>query len=136
MLITQLAYKEDKVKKIFILVLMVLVGISLIFVNLRAEEARTIPYKTGVAKGARTVIVTHGGTLYRVTGYASSANAIYGIYDASAITSCGTIDPLVEGGEATQYDSLATLDFGSEGIPFNTGLTIMTTTAYVNVIYR
>ena len=122
-------------KKIFIFALMVLVGISLCSLSF-ADEARTTPMKSGCAKGANTVIVTHNGTLYKVTGYASSANAVYAVYNYNALSGASSTNVLCEGGEASQYDSFDTIDFGEEGLDFDTGLTILTTTAYVVVLYR
>lgn len=135
MQITQLVYKENKMKKFIILALMVLVGISLLSLSF-ADEARTIPMKFGCAKGANTIIVAHGGTLYKVTGFASSANATYGLFNTATINGAESTNVVAEGGEATQYDSIPTIDFGDEGIEFNTGLTAITTTTYVAVMYR
>ena len=42
---------------------------------------------------------------------------------------------LSEGGQATQYNSFNTIDFGDVGINFVNGLVILTTTASVNVLY-
>ncbi|KKL14167.1 hypothetical protein LCGC14_2518450, partial [marine sediment metagenome] len=51
-------------------------------------------------------------------------------------TTEGTVNNVIaEGGEATQYDSFPTIDFGDEGIAFNDGLIIMTTLCTVGVIY-
>jgi hypothetical protein len=133
-------------KKLFILFFAALIGISFVSVNAESNEARTIPFKHGVAAAANTLIVGHGGTLHRVSGLANSSNATYSIHDASAVlcggTTCTTTNQatkantLAEGGEASQYDSIPTLDFGAEGIPFKSGLMIMTTTAHVAVTYR
>ncbi len=123
-------------KKIFILVLMVLVGIGLLFSNVRAEEARTIPMKSGYANAANTVILAHGGTLYIITGFAGSASSNYSIHDSATAAAASDTNVLCEGGEATQYDSLTTIDFGDEGIPFVNGLVVITSTAKVAVLYR
>lgn len=126
-------------KKLLLFVLVSLIGISLTSFAF-ADEARTIPMKSGVAPHANTVIVGHGGTLYRVSGRATSSNASYVIYDQSAIADCTSTAAdktiLAEGGEATQYDNFDTIDFGSEGIDFTTGLTVIGTTADVLVQYR
>ena len=123
-------------KKIFILVLMVLVGISLLFSNLRAEEARTIPYLSSYANAANKVVVAHGGTLHLITGFAGSANSNYSIHDSATAAAASDTNVLCEGGEATQYDSLTTIDFGEEGIPFVNGLVVITSTAKVAVLYK
>lgn len=130
-------------KRLFVLFLMALIGIGVIFSNAKADEARTIPYKYGVAKDANKVIVAHGGTLYMVTGDAEDASCGYSIHDSSsagAHTSdtdwATTENTMAEGGEASDEDSLTTLDFRPEGLPFTYGLTIMTTTCNVSVVYR
>ena len=131
--------------RLFIFSLMVMVGISLFLFNfstVKADESRTIPKKHAVAKGANKLVIGHGGTLYRVDGYASSASCFYSVHDSSAIggtgtTNQGTVDnALAEGGEASQYDSFPSIDFGEEGIPFTYGLVIMTTVCDVSVTYN
>lgn len=123
-------------KKLFILVLMVLVGVSSFSLNLRAAETRTIPYKSKAVVAATTLVKGSGGSLHMVTGYAYAANATYAIHDHNATGGLTTANTLVEGGEATQYDSIPTLDFGDDGLPFNTGIVVSTITAYVVVLYR
>lgn len=123
-------------KKSFIFALMVLVAVIFVISSSQADPTRTIPMKFGVARGADTVIVAHGGTLYRVTGYASSVNAAYGLFDSSTTAGASDTNVIAEGGEATQYDSVPTIDFGPEGIDFNNGLTAITASTYVAVQYR
>lgn len=118
--------------KKFIAVLMVL---ALMAGFAFAEADRTIKHKAYVVAAANTVVLTQGTVLYKVTGYASSANAVYGIYDAATLGTCTATTVKVEGGEASQYDSLTPLDFGPEGLPFDTGLSIVTGTATVVVEY-
>lgn len=126
-------------KKLLLFVLVALVGISLTSFAF-ADEARTIPMKTGVALGANTLVVGHGGTLYKITGRATSANASYVVYNAATVatvTSASTnTGILAEGGEATQYDSFDTLDFGDEGLEFSSGLVVITSTCDVALLYR
>lgn len=129
-------------KKLFVLIFVALFGIGLVSINAESRESRTIPLKHGVAKGAHTLIQGNGGVLYSVSGYASSSSCFYSIHDASSIgvdgdTTEGTVNnTLAEGGEATQYDSFPTLDFGDEGLPFKDGLIIMTTVCDVAVTYN
>ncbi len=123
-------------KKIFILALMVLVGISLLFSNLRADVARTIPMKSKYANATNTVVTANGGTLYIITGFAGSANSNYSIHDSATAAAASDTNVLCEGGEATQYDSLVTIDFGTEGIDFANGLVVITSTAKLVVLYR
>lgn len=125
-----------------ILALMVMFGICIVDISY-ANEARTIPFKHGVAKDADTVITSNGGVLYLVTGDAEDSNCGYSIHDASNKhvpssdnTWATNANTLVEGGEATDEDSLTTIDFGPEGIPFTYGLVVMTSTCNVSVLYR
>jgi len=129
-------------KKIAILILVVLVGIGLLFSNAKASPSRTIPMKTGLVYHTNTLIVGHGGSLHKIMGRANSAQASYVVYDEDAVADCigGTVesqnDILTEGGEATQYDPIEMLDFGEEGIPFNTGLVVITSTADLVLHYK
>lgn len=128
-----------------ILVLMVMVGISLFSISsnsIEASQTRTIPMKTGVALSANTVVASQGGTLYKIFGRATAAQADYVIYDRNTIASATGLaansqaNILTEGGEATQYDTIEPVDFGSEGLSFSTGMVIVTTTADIVVHYR
>lgn len=122
-------------KKIFVLSLMVLVGISFLF-NAFADEARTITRKSVVVT-ANTVVSAQGCTVFKVTGYANAASALYSLVNRTVLTgTAAASDYKVEGGEATQYDSLTTLDFGDEGLVFNSGLVVFTTGAYVVIEYE
>lgn len=129
-------------KKLFILFFIALIGISLSSINVKADNRRTIPMKHGVARGSNTTIVANGGTLYMVSGYASSSSCRYSIHDASSLigltstTRALDSNTMAEGGEGTQYDGFPLLDFGSEGITFNNGLSIVTSTCDVAVAYR
>ena len=127
--------------KFLILSFVVLIGISLFFIPISsADPARTIAMKTGLAYHANTVITGNGGTLYKVMGRATSANASYVIYDSSTIGGAtltyNQVNILTEGGEPDQYDQLPLLDFGEEGIRFSSGLTVITTTVDICVHYR
>lgn len=129
-------------KKLFILFFAALVGIGLVSMNADSREARTIPFKHGVAAGANTLITANSGTLHMVSGFASTGNCTYSIHDASSVGITGDTtqgrkaNTLAEGGEATQYDGFPLLNFGEEGIPFQSGLIIMTTLCDVAVTYR
>lgn len=133
-------------KKLFlVLALLMGFGASLSFASQVGNElspARTIPLKSGYAAGANTLIVAHGGVLRLLTGYASSSNATFVVYDASSVNAAlgmpgftAQQTPLIEGGQATQYNSLTTIDFGDVGINFVNGLVVITSTAAVNVLY-
>ena len=120
-------------KKILLFVLMVLVGISFVTASF-ADEARTITKKSkGVT--ATGSISAQGAVLYKVTGYASANSAVYGLYNATTYAASTSTAVKVEGGEATQYDSLPTLDFGDEGLVFDTGIYAVISNAYVIVEY-
>lgn len=120
-------------KKLFILALMVMVGFSFVL-NVQADSNRTISHKTKVIT-ASEVTSTQGITLYKVTGYANAASAVYGLYNASSLGTTTTATCKVEGAEATQYDGLPYLDFGKDGISFENGLTVVTNGAYVTIEY-
>src|SRR3990167_9297348 len=119
-------------KKTFILILVMLMGFGL-FSFSQADETRTIARKSKVII-ANEVTSTQGITLYKVTGYANAANSVFGLYNASTLGTATAAVCKVEGGEATQYDSLLTLDFGDEGIEFPDGLTTVVNGAYVTIV--
>ena len=119
--------------------LIALLVLGLIFAGVsltQADSTRTRTYKSTVVT-SNTVVSASGATLYHVTGYANAANAFYALVDTN--TTAGSPSSTlykVESGEASQYDGLPTIDFGDEGLVFNTGLTVFTTGAYVTVIYE
>ena len=122
-------------KKIFSVFLMVLVALSLGLSNLKADETRTINHVTKVVT-SNTVVETHGVTVYKVSGYANAANAIYALCNQASLATPDSTAYKVEGGEASQYDSIPTLDFGDEGIRFSTGLTVFTVGSYLVIEYE
>jgi len=127
-------------KKISLILLSIAVGVSLalaggLITPVSASSARTIDMKYGAALGANTQITTGSGVLYRISGYASSATAVWTVHDAISTTLANT-NIMAEGAEATQYDSFPSVNFGSKGLPFTTGLRVLTTTAVVSVQYK
>lgn len=132
-------------KILFSLILAVLMGIGLSSVSFASQVGnelspyRTFPLQSGTALHANTLIVSHGGVLRYISGDASSANAVWTIYDASsvakAIINDGTNKILIEGGQATQYGVIGPIDLGDTGINFSNGLVVVTTTADVTVLY-
>ena len=120
-------------KKFLILALMLLVGISLLTPAF-ADEARYISKKSK-AITASEVTSTAGVVLFKVTGYAGSANSVYGLYNCSTLLSVAAATCKIEGGEASQYDSIPTLDFGEEGIHFDNGLCTVVSGAYLTIEY-
>ena len=121
--------------KRLVILLMVLGLVLAGILNSQADTTRTIALKAKVVTSDE-VTASYGVVVYRVTGYANAANAIYGLYDTNALGSASTTTVRIEGGEATQYDALPTLDFGDEGLPFDTGLTTVVSGAYVTIVYR
>lgn len=113
---------------------MILVGVGLCSTCF-ADEARTINHKTIVVT-ANTVVSAHGVTVYKVSGYANAANALYSLCDQATLATPASTAYKCEGGEATQYDSIPTLDFGSDGVRFSTGLTVFTVGSYVVIEYE
>lgn len=116
----------------FIAVLMVL---ALMAGYVYAEADRTIPHKARVVT-SNTVILASGTVVYRIWGVATGGNnATFGVYDCATLGTATATTIRAEGGEASQYDMIPTIDFGDEGIPFDTGLTVVTTNMYVTVEY-
>ncbi len=99
-----------------------------------ADSTRTIARKSKVVV-ASEVTSAQGVVVYKVTGYANAASAVYGLYNTSSLGTASEAKCKVEGGEATQYDQLPTLDFGKDGITFDSGLTVVTNGAYVAIEY-
>lgn len=119
-------------KKLLLFVLMVLVGISLVTASF-ADEGRTIPHKF-VAYSASTA-VSQSKTIYRITGYASGSNAIFGIYNVGTLGATAASNVAVEGGEATSGDALPNMTFGEDGLVLNTGSTVIVNNCTVVLEY-
>jgi len=121
-------------KKIFILVFVALVGISLTLSNVKANEARTIPHKF-VGYSASTA-VAQSKTIYRITGYASGNNAIFAIYNAGTFGTCLATNVAVEGGEATSGDALPHMYFGEDGLVLDSGSSVIVSNCTIVVEYN
>ena len=124
-------------KKLLILSLMVLVGISLVSLSY-ADEARTIPMKSKGVASKKTLVLANGADVFLITGYAGSANCTYSVHDVASIgdSQMTLANVMAEGGEATQYDSVPNVDFGSEGLSFANGVAVNTTTCELSILYR
>ena len=120
-------------KKIFILALMVMVGIGLVFVNVKADEARTIPHKF-VGYSASTA-VAQSRTIFRITGYTTGASATFGIYNIGTIGGASNSNIAVEGGEATSGEALPHMYFGEDGLILDTGATVLVNNCTVVIEY-
>ena len=122
-------------KKIFILILMVLVGISLILSNTKADETRTITHKFRAFTD--DTAVSQSAVIYRITGVATASNGVFGIYNSSDLTSANTVVTkcAVEGGEATSGDALPMYDFGKDGLVLDGGMTVVSTGCTIVVEY-
>jgi hypothetical protein len=120
-------------KKIFILVLMVLVGFGLFLNSIKAEEARTIfhNFKTYTASTSGT----SGKVIYRITGVTTAANGVFGIYNAASTADASTSNCAIEGGEGTAGDALPHYDFGPDGLKLDTGSTVLVSNCYVTIEY-
>lgn len=120
-------------KKLFIFVLLVLVGISLGIPNLKADEARTITHKF---KAYTTdASVSQSRVIYRITGVATANNGVFGIYNAIGTGSATESVCAVEGGEATSGDALPMYDFGPDGLVLDEGATVVITGCTIVVEY-
>lgn len=122
--------------KRFIVALMVL-GLCFMLVSLptQAASTRTIPFKTRTVI-AHEVVSAQGADVFYLSGYANAASAVFGLYDAATLDDTATTNCKFEGGEATQWDSIVPVDFGPDGLRFNTGLTVVTSGAYISIVYR
>ena len=117
-----------------LIIALILLGFCVANVSF-ADSSRTIQRKSKVII-ASEVTSTQGVVIYKVTGYANAANAIFGLYNTTTLGAAAASNCKVEGGEATQYDSLSTLDFGDEGLVFDTGLVAVISGAYVVIEYQ
>ncbi len=110
-------------KKYFVLILALLIGISFFISNARSDEARTIPHKF-VAYTSSTA-VAQSKTIFRITGVATANNAKFGVYNSTTLGGASTSVCAVEGGEATSGDALPHMTFGDEGLSLDTGSTVI-----------
>lgn len=121
-------------KKFFILALIALVGLSLCVSVVMADSTRTIPHKFRAISS--NTAIAQGSVLYRITGYASNSNAVFGIYNAATLATATASTVAVEGGEATSGDALPMYYFGEEGLALDTGMTTLVSTCTVVLEYR
>lgn len=132
-------------KKLIVLVLMVMIGIGLFVVKAKADSSnypyynpiRTIVRQT-IGATSNSVLVGHAVVVYKVSGYATSAAEIFGLYDTISLSSVTASNVKLEGGQATQYNAIANggfIDFGDEGLVFNTGLTVIVSNGSIIVEY-
>ena len=111
-------------KKLFLLLLLTLVGISLVFSNVMASETRTQKHKF-ISYSANTA-VAQSRTIFRISGYATSAACVFGIWNEDTLAETTSSDEVaIEGGEATQYDPIEPIDFGPEGLILDEGSTVV-----------
>lgn len=140
--------------KKLILALMVMLGVGIAtpsfadlqggggFTGNSGDSNRMIPLKTKNVLHANTVVSGNGVDLFMITGVANSSNTVWAAYNVATIAAATGLaansqaNIYVEGGEATQYDALGPYNFGPDGLRFDTGLVIITTTADLSVIYR
>lgn len=141
-------------KKLFILALMMIIGAGIATVSFAdlqggggftgnsGDSNRLIALKTAHVHHANTLVSGNGIDVFMITGVANSSNAVWVAYNVATIAAAtnGTTAPnqniMVEGGEATQYDALGPYNFGPDGLRFDTGLVVVTTTADLSIIYR
>jgi hypothetical protein len=120
-------------RKLFIFFLIVLVGVSLSVTDLKADTARTITHKfrafTSDTEGLQA------GVIYGITGVATGANAVFGIYNSTTLAGASTSNLAVEGGEATSGDALPVYDFGEEGLILDSGITVIVDNCTVVIEY-
>lgn len=123
-------------KKISLFVLMVLVGISLFsgIIPLRADdEARTIKHKFQAYTSNTSV--SQGKTIFRISGYATGANAVFGIYNVGTLAEASDANVATEGGEATSGDPIEPIDFGPDGLDLPDGSTVVRVNCTIVIEY-
>lgn len=119
-------------KKILLVLLMVLVGISLCSVC-SAAESRTITHK--FQGYSADTAVTASKTIYRITGYATGSNASFGVYNTGALGTAIASNVAVEGGEATSGDALPQYNFGDDGLVLDSGSTVKVVNCIIVIEY-
>ena|SRR3990167_3161055 len=119
-----------------LLALMVIVGVGV--ATLSFADDRTIVMKSKGVRNVPTLISASGATVYSISGYAAESNCTYSVHDVASIAGnqMTASNVKAEGGEATQYDSFPNLNFGTEGLPFDTGVAVFTETCDLTVQYR
>ncbi len=119
-------------KKLFLFILVLLVGVSLAM-PVKADSARTITHKFK-AYTANTA-VSQSKTIFRISGYATGSNAVFGIYNVGTLGGANTDNVAVEGGEATSGDPIEPINFGAEGLTLDTGSTVVLANCIIVVEY-
>lgn len=122
-------------KRVIIALMVLGLMFSLAIGYASADSTRTIATKTHTTT-ASEVVSTQGVVIYKISGYANAASSLYGLYNATTLGTATASVCKFEGGEGTQYDSIPYVDFGEDGLVFNTGLTIVVSGAYVTIEYR
>ncbi|KKN09685.1 hypothetical protein LCGC14_1044160 [marine sediment metagenome] len=116
-----------------IIIALIVLGILAFGVSLSsADQTRTINHRyKAIAAGTSSPNTVEGNyemrsvTIYRITGVATSSNAVFGIYNVSAQGDMSVNDNLaIEGGEATSGDALPHMYFGKEGIRLAAGTVV------------
>ena len=120
-------------KKLFILVLLALVGIGLIIPNLKADEARTQPHKFRAF--AESTAVAQGATIFRISGVATGNNAVFGVYNSATLGGTAVTVCAIEGGEATSGDPIRPESFGSGGLTLDTGMSVVVSNCTIVIEY-
>lgn len=132
--------------KKLIVALMVL-GLVFAFVSSpQASSTRTIPIKGKTLTSDlddTQLFSSQGVTVYKITGYATAANATFALFNSSSIQDCndGTTSASIEGGEADSGDAIIMYDFGDpnkaeSGLNFDNGLVVMATGCNISILYR
>jgi hypothetical protein len=119
-------------KKILALLIVagLLIGSTMAFAATDRDRAHKFRAFSSNTEGLQSMV------LYRITGYASAASAVFGIYNEADLEDCAVTNLAVEGGEATQYDSITMYDFGPEGLDIPSAVSIIVSGAVICLEYE
>jgi hypothetical protein len=112
-----------------LIVLGLLVGSTVAFAATDRDTPRKFRAFDANTEGLQSCVI------YRITGYASAAAAVFGIYNEADLEDCDTTNLAVEGGEATQYDSITMYDFGPEGLDIPSAMSVVVSGAVIVLEY-
>jgi len=119
----------------YIVALMVLGLIALGIGYANADSTRTIAHKFK-AIAANAVVSSQGAVLYRVSGVATASPGVYGIYNCSAVGATALTVCATEGGTATSGNPITLVDFGSEGLVLDAGMTVLVSGCVVTIEWQ
>jgi|SRR3990167_2860398 len=120
-----------------LIIALIVLGLIIIGASIsNADSTRVINHKfRAITSDKVNPTVLSAGTIYRITGYASSSSGVFAIYNAAAVAPLTATEVAIEGGEATSGDSLPMYYFGEEGLTLSTGITVVSNGCTVVIEY-